>query len=361
MAAIQHETKLSAGLYAALGKDVNHLSKQIAGEVSRGLSGGQMYPEITRNVSSWCGISLNNAMRIVRTEGHRIQCKATADAQWKAKEKGTDVVKQWDSSLDGKTRDAHRQLDGQIQELEDAFEVGGMSAMQPGDFGDPAEDCNCRCALLQRARWALGNDATKWSADAQVQISDDGTTQLVDLSDAKNYNDFKDRYKGLAASVGGNGIPIHEEHILLKTIDYSNKAAVMNEMVSFEKEAIKEIIETACVVTKSGEVYKCFGVEDRVFPDSDLGNLLIGSTISHNHPIEETTHSFSKDDLMLFQEYNLDVLRGCDELYTYEFTRDANKIDESPVDWMNFENYQHADIINLAKQYGIGYRRWKNE
>lgn len=39
----------------------------------------------------------------------------------------------------------------QIRELDEPFEVQGMTAMQPGDFGDPAEDCNCRCALLQRA------------------------------------------------------------------------------------------------------------------------------------------------------------------------------------------------------------------
>ena len=30
--------------------------------------------------------------------------------------------------------------------------------MYPGGFGDPAEDCNCRCQLLQRARLALDED-----------------------------------------------------------------------------------------------------------------------------------------------------------------------------------------------------------
>lgn len=30
--------------------------------------------------------------------------------------------------------------------------------MYPGDFGDPAQDCNCRCVAVQRARWALGEE-----------------------------------------------------------------------------------------------------------------------------------------------------------------------------------------------------------
>lgn len=163
--AIQHETKLSDSLYDALGKDTKRLSKQIASEISRGISNVATYDEMARNISSFSRIPLNNAARIARTEAHRIQNKATADAQWKAKEKGADVVKQWDSSLDGKTRPHHRQLDGQIREIDEPFEVGGMEAMYPGDFGDPAEDCNCRCALLQRARWALDNEFTKWDQE----------------------------------------------------------------------------------------------------------------------------------------------------------------------------------------------------
>lgn len=75
--------------------------------------------------------------------------------------------------------------------------------MQPGDFGDPAEDCNCRCALLQRARWALGNDYTKWSPDAPVEISDNGTTQFVNV-DAKNFTEFKGIYQDITGQMTMN-------------------------------------------------------------------------------------------------------------------------------------------------------------
>ncbi len=193
VAAIQHETKLSESLYMALGRDTKDLSKKIAGEISRGISNAAMYSEIARNIAAWGRIPKNNAMRIARTEAHRIQIQATADAQWKAKANGADVVKQWDASLDKKTRKSHRELDGQIRELDEPFEVNGHKAMQPGGFGRPEEDINCRCALLQRARWALGNDYTKWDEDAPIEIADDGTAQLVKV-DAKSYKEFKGYY-----------------------------------------------------------------------------------------------------------------------------------------------------------------------
>lgn len=179
------------------------------------------------------------------------------DAQCKAKAKGADVVKQWDASLGGRTRDAHREADGQIRELDEDFEVGGERMQAPEIGGSAANVCNCRCALLQRARWALENDYTKWSPDAPVEISDAGTTQLVKI-EAKDYESFKKAYNGLAAKISGEGIPEHEEPKLLTTIKYSDKVAAMNEITKFESSAVNEKIETACVVTAKGKVYACF-------------------------------------------------------------------------------------------------------
>ena len=219
VAAIQHETKLSEGLYAALGKDTKRLSKQIAGEISRGISNAATYEEMTRNIASFSNIPRNNAARIARTEAHRIQCKASMDACWKAKAKGADVVRQWDSTLDGKTRSTHRELDGQIRELDEPFEVAGKKAMQPGDFGDPAEDCNCRCALLQRARWALGNDFTKW---------DQETGGIVEIK-AKDYDSFKMKYakesERVRSSVQKMNESINEQIELLKK--YGNETNIL--------------------------------------------------------------------------------------------------------------------------------------
>lgn len=223
-AAIQTETKLSESLYTALGHDMTDLRKKITGEISRGLSSGQMYNEIARNVANWARIPKNNAMRIARTESHRIQCKATSDAQHKAKEKGADVVKVWDSSLDGRTRKSHRKLDGQIRELDEPFEVNGHKAMFPGDFGRPEEDINCRCAILQRARWALGNDYTKWSEDAPVVVDDEGTTQFA-IIEADNYKDFQKKYKQASERVREGAQKMNDGFVNAKTIKEAEEYA----------------------------------------------------------------------------------------------------------------------------------------
>ena len=237
VAAIQHETKLSESLYMALGKDTKDLSKKISGEISRGISNAAMYSEIARNIAAWGRIPKNNAMRIARTEAHRIQIQATADAQRKAKENGADVVKQWDSALDKKTRKSHMELDGQIRELDEPFEVNGHKAMQPGGFGRPEEDINCRCALLQRARWNLGSDYTKWSEDAPVEIADDGTSQLAYIP-AKNYKDFKDKYSQASERVRYNVQKI-------KPLEKGGKSSTMKINLQFFADKTKHASERA--------------------------------------------------------------------------------------------------------------------
>ena len=156
--AMTTNSKISSGLYTKLGEDVGYLQKRIANNISRGIATSDSYENIARNIANDSNVGMNNAMRIARTEGHRIHSNSAHDAQLAAKDAGADIVKQWDSTMDGNTRTTHRLLDGQIREVEEPFEMGGMKAMYPSDFGRPEEDINCRCALLQRATWALDDD-----------------------------------------------------------------------------------------------------------------------------------------------------------------------------------------------------------
>lgn len=156
--AVQHDTKLTSPLYDALGIDTKKMSKQVSKELSRGLASGLTYDDIARNIRRTTKAPLSRAKTIARTEGHRIHEQSSQDAAVAAKEQGADLVKQWDATLDGDTRPNHRQLDGQIRELEEPYEVGSYRPMHPGDFGTASEDCNCRCLSLKRARWELDED-----------------------------------------------------------------------------------------------------------------------------------------------------------------------------------------------------------
>lgn len=183
--AIQTDSKISEGLYSALGVDTKNLKKAIAQEATRGVASGLTYADIARNIQNVSNVPISNAKRIAKTEGHRIQQASTMDAQKAAKDKGADVLKQWSSALDGRTRPTHRRLDGQIREVDDPFEMDGKKAMFPGDFGDPAEDCNCRCASLTRARWGLDEDELKTLQDR---------AEYFGLDKTESFNDFKKKY-----------------------------------------------------------------------------------------------------------------------------------------------------------------------
>lgn len=173
--------RLSKKLY----KNTGELKKAVRAEVARGLSTGMAYSDIARNVANAGEINYRKAVRIAATEGHRVTQSSTLDAQQAAKAAGADVVKQWDATLDSKTRPDHAALDGQLKEVDEAFSAGGGSAQHPGGFGIASEDINCRCVLLQRARWALGNNYTKMDGD---------TGKLVTLQET-GFDDFKRAYK----------------------------------------------------------------------------------------------------------------------------------------------------------------------
>ena len=159
--AIMTDSKINEGLYASLGVDTKMLKKAISTEISRGIASNLPFADIARNIRNRTRAPLGRAKTIVRTESHRIQQAAADDARNAAKERGCDVVKQWDGTLDGATRPTHRRLDGQIRETNEPFEMDGKTAMYPGDFGKPEEDCNCRCVALTRAKWALDEDELK--------------------------------------------------------------------------------------------------------------------------------------------------------------------------------------------------------
>lgn len=183
--AIVTDSKLTAPLYNALGTDMKTLKRKISEEITRGIATSMPYAKIARNITNQTNMPFANAKRIVRTEGHRIQEASAEDARQTAKKKGADVVKQWDASLDAKTRPLHRRLDGQIKELDEPFEAGGYTPMYPGDFGDPSQDCNCRCVALTRARWAL---------DEKELETLKKRAEYFGLDKSESFEDYKRKY-----------------------------------------------------------------------------------------------------------------------------------------------------------------------
>lgn len=130
--------------------DLLKLNRTISSSLIRGVS----YAETARDVSKVMGTAANpsgslaNALRVVRTESNRtLNAGAYANSQ-QLTAQGVVKKRQWVATLDTRTRDSHAALDGQQVEDGEDFVIHGMSTQYPGGFGDPAEDIQCRCTVI---------------------------------------------------------------------------------------------------------------------------------------------------------------------------------------------------------------------
>lgn len=181
--AVQINSKINKGLYSRLGEDVDLLKRKITAQISRGVATGMSYSQMAQQLAGYTKIGYNNAVRITRTEGHRIQQESTMDACYAARERGADVVKQWDATMDANTRESHQKVDGEIRELDERFSNG---LRYPGDpSGSAVEVVNCRCVLLQRAKWALDEKELERLKDR---------ASFYGLDKEKEFNKFAEKY-----------------------------------------------------------------------------------------------------------------------------------------------------------------------
>ena len=119
---------------------------------------GESYQTATAIIKSKIGqVVSNNIMRIVRTEGQRAMnwgnLTALSQAQIYAREAGIEFLKVWSATIDKRTRDSHRSMDGRHEEKtpEGGFILpSGVWTQAPSMSGVAEEDINCRCTLISQ-------------------------------------------------------------------------------------------------------------------------------------------------------------------------------------------------------------------
>lgn len=241
--AVQVNSKISKGLYSRLGEDVDLLKRKITAQISRGVATGMSYSQMAQQLAGYTKTGYNNAVRITRTEGHRIQQESTMDACYAARERGADVVKQWDATMDANTRESHQMVDGEVRALDEKFSNG---LMYPGDpSGSAAEVINCRCVLLQRAKWALDQkelDRLKKRAS------------FYGLDKRKSFDEFNKKYIGTVENSKGNKIKmdlqffakIPDEKLTEYALNFEHptgkeKAKAFKEALGYTKESYTDL------------------------------------------------------------------------------------------------------------------------
>lgn len=307
--------------------------------ITVGLMNGDRYTTMANRIKQSVDGDYKKAIRIARTETHRVREAGNHDAAvsvngaLKDSTTGLQMVKTWRTMKDERVRPAkakgrnrqynHRKMDGVTVPVDEEFVLpSGAKTKAPGQSGVAGEDINCRCYL---------------SYGLQKQPV------------------------GLSAGENAGIVPDHPGPELLESLDFFDEKLVQSKLAEYEAQIVSQPTENAIIITKAGKVYRCTGDLNGVYPDADLGEQLIGAVMTHNHPAGSTNeYSFSSADLSLYMDYKLKCLRGVDEHFIYEFTRDTSELDEhiSLFDMTDFDS-RHEQVIDMAKRYGIGYRRWK--
>lgn len=114
------------------------------------------------------------AETIARTEALRAVHQGQADAIQAAIDRGElqadQVVQTWWTKLDGRERDSHYDMHGQVRAFDELFESGNGNFLRyPGDPGAPASDTiNCRCTLALVFTPAIAAARKRWQCDVTV-------------------------------------------------------------------------------------------------------------------------------------------------------------------------------------------------
>ncbi len=123
-------------------------SNKLDSIISRGAADGLSEDEIAANITDEIGgaFGSNRALTIARTETH----SASQDAMFETvQDTGLNVVKEWVSVADDRTREDHVAANGQVQDMDKPFEVGDDELLYPGDpSGLPEQIINCRCITV---------------------------------------------------------------------------------------------------------------------------------------------------------------------------------------------------------------------
>lgn len=132
-------------------KDVRWNVKKINAEVLQGIIQGESIPKISKRLQKVTEMNCNSAIRNARTTVTSAENKGRMDSLHAAADKGVVVHKIWMATHDARVREAHADLDGQEQEIDDPFDSELGNIMFPGDpSADPANVYQCRCTLTYK-------------------------------------------------------------------------------------------------------------------------------------------------------------------------------------------------------------------
>lgn len=162
----------------------------IKSAIQQGIIQGKSMGKISLDVKESLGTATNNALRIARTETQRAINAGAVESTRYAESNGVKVKKMWVATKDSRTRDTHREMDGQMAEIEGPdgemyFKLpSGVLTLAPGQSGVAEEDINCRCTYIDIVE---GYEPTLM----RVRNEETGKSEITEYKTYKQWYDAK--------------------------------------------------------------------------------------------------------------------------------------------------------------------------
>lgn len=128
--------------------------RRIQSVITQGILQGESIPNLAKRLEAVTKGAHAAAIRNARTMITGVENAGRIDAFERANDLGIPTRKQWMATLDDRTRHWHRELDGQIVDVDEPFTVALKDGtedkiMYPGDVeADSSNIYNCRCTLV---------------------------------------------------------------------------------------------------------------------------------------------------------------------------------------------------------------------
>ncbi|MBR1729341.1 MAG: minor capsid protein [Selenomonadaceae bacterium] len=354
-------------------KNTRLLSNAIKQTITAGVHRGLSIPQLSKMLDNKMQSGYKNAVRLIRTEMNFVNNQAHYDSMKAAEVEMYEFI----SVLDGRTSQKCREKDGEtflLSEKQTGVNYPPLHARcrsTVAPFIEGASKSGNRVAKDKNGKYIDIPASMRYADYEKVYIKKEKSLDEWNRTNQKKVSSkvtaeskIAEIFKGLAASDNTTGTNIGKSPVKLGEIP--DKNLIRQTLEYFEKQIVNSNVENAIVITSSNEVYQCVGDKNNVNSILELGDKLKGAYVTHNHPIgSDGDYSFSNDDIRLFTNYGLSILRGIDEKFIYELNRNPIDldIDNFTIDDLlnNADKFinRHVSVIDIAKKLCIGYRRWK--
>lgn len=349
--AVERMMREDPELLPAPGRRVNSLIAQgkanrwdrkvVQSSMVQGILQGESIPNIATRISRDLGeTNRKAALRYARTMTTGAENAGHVDAYERAQSKGIEIRQMWLATLDGRTRDSHREMDGETVEVGGTFSNG---CRFPGDPSGPAEEVwNCRCRVIAQVK-GFEHDPSDLSVRRSDKMGDmsyeewreaHGVSEPIEKPDeiARRMRyaygaEYRKGMKGVnlngeAAMMQEGGASEVPEWLQGDYSDFEPLELTEQERAVFEDLAEKtngDGFEHGCIIDNTGNpASKQYGGEssEKVgFPKDDIKP---GSTLLHTHT---NSTPLSTEDLKKLCNTNVDKIGvRCynDDVFTVE-------------------------------------------